>query len=517
MRNLSIVLFSLIFVSCNQIKFPDKVEQVLKLAGENRQELEKTLLHYSQEKDSLKYQAACFLIGNMGSKHSYLTFDLVDSTEAIIPFDVLRFENYSELLDAWDSLENNRGKIHFKRDKHIPDHKIIKADYLIKNIDMAFEAWQFPWAKQLNFEQFCEFVLPYRCTNEPLEEWRTYFLKEYAWLKDSMQNSDDPVRACCLINNEIRSWFHFDERFYEHPTDQGLSELLDKKMGRCEDMTNLAIMAMRAWGIPVMSDYTPYWANTGNNHAWNALLDKNGNTILFMGGEANPLEYQLKNIKAKVLRKTFSKQPKSIMEIKQDWEEVPPYLNSSTQIDVTKEYGKVVDIRVQLKKEKPDSVEFAYLCVFNSGEWKAIHWGKIEDGNNVLFSDMGLGIAYLPAYFKQDKIIAAGSAFILNENGITEELIAMNNATNTHTFLSTTKRTSGQTTDDIGQGDLENGQVYKLFYWAGKWQLIKEAPVENHVFVADGIPANALLWLKKKDGREEERIITLDEGVQVWW
>ncbi|MCF8370791.1 MAG: transglutaminase-like domain-containing protein [Bacteroidales bacterium] len=503
--------------SCATPHYPENVQKTLDIAGENRKELEKTLIHYSQEKDSLKYQATCFLIGNMGSKHSYLTFDLVDSTDAIIPWEVFFFENYSELLDAWDSLENNRGKIHFKRDKHIPDHEVINADYLIKNIDQAFEAWQFPWAKQLSFDQFCEFVLPYRCTNEPLEEWRAYFLKEYAWLKDSMQNSDDPVRACSLINNEIRSWFRFDERFYEHPTDQGLSELLDKKMGRCEDMTNLAVMAMRAWGIPVMSDYTPYWANTGNNHAWNALLDKNGNTLIFMGGEANPLEYKLKNIKAKVLRKTFSKQPESIMEVKQEWEKVPPYLNSATQIDVTKEYGKVADVRVQLKEEKPDSVEFAYLCVFNSGEWKAIHWGKIGDGNGVVFTDMGLGIAYLPAYYKNNKIIPAGPAFILNINGDTEELIAVNNATSAHTFFTTTKRTSGQTTEDIGQGDLENGLVYQLFFWDNKWQLIKEGAVKNNVFVADGIPANALLWLKKKDGREEERIFTLVEGLQVWW
>lgn len=517
MRTHIIVLIVLFLSSCSAPQYPENVSNILEQAGKNRAELEKVLQHFEADSDSLKYKAACFLIGNMGSKHSYLTFNLVDSNEAIIPFDVLRFENYSELLDAWDSLENTWGKINFKQDKYIPDHEVIEANYLIKNIDMAFGAWQFPWSSHLDFDQFCEFILPYRCTNEPLEEWRPYFLKEYAWLKDSMINSDDPVRACSLINDEIRSWFRFDERYYEHPTDQGLSELLNKKMGRCEDMTNLAIMAMRAWGIPVMSDYTPYWANTGNNHAWNAILDQNGKTIIFMGGEANPLEYKLKNIKAKVLRKTFSKQPESIMEIKQEWEKVPHYLNSATQMDVTKDYGKVANLRLQLKKEKPDSVDYAYLCVFNSGKWKAIHWGKIEKDDQVIFTDMGLDIVYLPAYYKNEKIIPAGPAFILNEEGTMEVLDPLDSSTSSYTFGTTTKRTSGQTTDDVGKGDLENKLIYQLFYWVGKWKLINETIVKNNVFVADGIPANALLWLKKKGGREEERIFTLTKGEQLWW
>lgn len=518
MKKYIVIILAGIMVSCSAPKYPDNVEKVLELAGENRTELEKTLQHFKSDKDSLKYKAACFLIGNMGRKHSYVTFDLVDSTNAVIPFNVLGFENYSELLDAWDSLENNKGNIHFKRNKFIQDHEVIKAEFLIKNIDLAFEAWQFPWAKHLSFDQFCEFILPYRSTNEPLEEWRPYFLEEYAWLKDSMKNSDDPILACNLINNNIRSWFHFDERYYEHPTDQGLSELLDKKMGRCEDMTNLAIFAMRSCGVSVMSDYTPYWANTGNNHAWNALLDKNGKTIIFMGGEANPMEYKLRSVKAKVFRKTFSKQAESIMEIKKDWVKVPKYLNSATQIDVTKEYGPVADVSLTLVKEKPDSTEFAYICVFNSGKWKAIYWGQILENNKVVFKDMGLGIAYLPAYYKNGKIVPAGPAFLLNENGEVEELIASENKDLSYTFGLTTKRTSGLTTDNIGKGNLTNEIVYELFYWDNKWQLIKEAIVENNVFVSEGIPENALLWFKKKDGREEERIFTIDaDGKQLWW
>lgn len=62
MRNLLLVYVSLLLVACNETK----LEYALRRAGDNRMELEKVLLHYSQEKkDSLKLKAACFLIENM--------------------------------------------------------------------------------------------------------------------------------------------------------------------------------------------------------------------------------------------------------------------------------------------------------------------------------------------------------------------------------------------------------------------------------------------------------------------
>ena len=82
--------------------------------------------------------------------------------------------------------------------------------------------------------------------------------------------------------------------------------MMETKLGRCEDMTNMTIFALRANGLPVTSDYTPHWANSGNNHAWNAILDKNDSVIIFMGGEANPGEYELGHKLAKVYRKSFS-------------------------------------------------------------------------------------------------------------------------------------------------------------------------------------------------------------------
>jgi len=48
------------------------VERTLKLAGDNRIELEKVLKHYQQNSNNdLKYKAACFLIENTPMHFSY--------------------------------------------------------------------------------------------------------------------------------------------------------------------------------------------------------------------------------------------------------------------------------------------------------------------------------------------------------------------------------------------------------------------------------------------------------------
>lgn len=245
--------------SCGPREFepPAEVKEVLELAGDNRTELEKVITHYKEEGNVIKEEAAYCLLGNM-KNHGYLEYKLVDSAGNNVDFNVLDYSDYEHLLDGWDELEDNRGKIHFEKDTFYNDYNEITAGYLIKNIDLAYKAWdENPWAQHLDFDQFCEYILPYRSSNEPIEEWREYFIKELSWVKDSVKNPSDPIEAACFVNDYIKSWFRFDPRYYEHPTDQGLQEMLNVKLGRCEDMTNLAIYAMRAMGIPVMSDFTP--------------------------------------------------------------------------------------------------------------------------------------------------------------------------------------------------------------------------------------------------------------------
>jgi hypothetical protein len=519
MKRIFAPLLLVFMVSCGprEFKLPDNVTAILEKAGSNRAELEKAISHFKETGEVIKEEAAYYLIGNLEDQ-GYAVYKLVDSTGNRVEFNVLDYVNYDSLLNGWDRLEKVKGELEFKLDTLIKDYHTLTAEYLVNNIDLAYEAWdKNPWSKKLSFDQFCEYVLPYRSSNEPVEEWRQYFIQELAWVKDSLKDKTDPVEACCKVNDYIKSWFRFDPRYYEHPTDQGLKEMLRDKMGRCEDMTNLAIYAMRALGIPVMSDFTPYWANTGNNHAWNAVLDKNDSVIIFMGGESNPGEYKLGNKLAKVWRKTYAIQEKSLAMKMEEWEKAPKYLSSKTIRDVTDQYIQVSQIKIELTKGIPDSTNFCYICVFNSGEWCAIDYTR-PFGSKASFNKVGLGIAYLPAFYYEKEIIPAGSAIILTDSGKMEKKIPDMKNKQTVRLYSTTMRVTKETTDFIRQADFMKGKEYTLFYWNDKWEKTGTETAGDGPLVFKDVPSNAIYWLVEENSRKEERIFTLDEnGMQVWW
>ena len=510
------ILAILIFQFCATPRYPADVEDALKKSGDNRPELEKVIRHYQNADDSLKLKAAYFLIGNMDG-HSYVIYALVDSAGKNVDFDVLSYPDYKTVIAAWDSLEAEIGSIDFIRKEIKEDLHNITADFLIENIDLAFKAWQEkPWAKYLSFEDFCEYVLPYRGSNEPLERWRRYYWEKYHDMEHHLKDPTDPIEAACYINNELKTWFKFDPIFYFHPTDQGLSEMQKNKMGRCEDMTNLAIYAMRANGIAVTSDYTPHWADTGNNHAWNAILNDDGRVIMFMGVEANPGKYQLANRMAKVYRKTYSIQRQNLFFQKESWEQVPRWLSRKNYTDVTSAYTEVADVSISLEQPVPDSVNFAYLCVFNDGEWKAIHWGKIRK-QQVTFTDMGTNIAYLPMYYVKEKLVPAGSPLILEKGGTINWLVADENYREKVKLISTTRKKQLTDTDGIEKAFFEKGKNYELFYWNNGWKSLGSQPAAAAPLIFENVPTGGLYWLVAEGSRKDERIFTIENGKQVWW
>ncbi|MEW6412443.1 MAG: transglutaminase-like domain-containing protein [Candidatus Zixiibacteriota bacterium] len=502
-------------------EFPPSVMKALEASGNNRPELEKAFTHYQQRSDSseidrLKYMAVQYLIENMEG-HCYVTYKLVDTAGEEVDFNVLDYPDYDSLERAVGAIEDARGVLDYKRKDKFDDLQTITADFLMNQIDYAFRAWtEKPWAQNLTFEQFCDYVLPYRGSNEPLEPWREYFWSRYEGIVDSMSDPTDIVEAARIINDDVRSWFGFDPRYYYHPTDQGLSEMLGSELGRCEDMTNVTIYAFRANGLAVTSDYTPYWANSGNNHAWNAILLADGRVVPFMGAEANPGEYKLANKLAKVYRKMYALQPDNLIFQTRKQEEVPRWLAGKNYIDVTPDYTEVFDVSLSFTEELPDSVDMAYLCVFNSGEWQAIHWGRIFDGTAV-FTDVGSDIVYLPALYLNEEIEPFGPPFVLEKNTgkvITLEASGLNSMVK---LTGTTQRKQEISTDGVAKSSLADGKEYEFFVWQDGWQSLGTATAGDEPLGFENVPQGGLYWLVADDSDREERIFTIDDSIQVWW
>lgn len=512
-----IALPTLMFQSCEQgNSYPPKVEAALAAAGSNRDALEQVIEHYSQDPDTLKLQAACYLIANM-PEHSFATYSLVDTTGDQVEFDVADYEDFDALQIGFDTLEAEHGVLDFERGDKVLDLENITADFLISQIDQAFRAWQEkPWAQWLSYELFRDYVLPYRGSNEPLEPWREYFWEKYGHITSHMTDSTDPVAAAALINNDVRSYFTFDPRYYYHPTDQGLGEMLQSGLGRCEDMTNITIYALRANGIAVTSDYTPYWGDAGNNHAWNSIVTPDGKVIPFMGAEANPGEYGLANKVAKVYRKMFGQQLENLAFQENKQESLPRWLAGKSYLDVTADYVDECEVTITFDREIPDSVDIAYLCVFNSGEWKAIHWARVEN-NQATFTDMGPDLAYLPALYLNEEVEPWGPAFILDTNCSQSPFQADHEDQMTMVLHSTTIRAQVASTDGIAGKRLTDGQEYELRYWEDGWQSLGTQVAENQSIIFKAVPGGTLYWLTAVAGDEEERIFAYADGVQVWW
>jgi hypothetical protein len=505
-----IISTAFIIVSCaSDSGYPPEVEEALEAAGDNRPELEQVLRHFASGEDTLKLRAAEFLIANMEG-HSYVTFMLHDSNEVEIDFDVLDYADFDELVEAADSLEVVRGEIDFSKKNEVVDLEVVESEYLIEQIDLAFKAWrEKPWAGFLNFEQFCEYVLPYRGSSEPLENWRGMFLEKYADLPEKMDDSTDPVEAARLINEDILTYFGFDPRFYYHPTDQGLSEMMENGLGRCEDMTNITIYAMRANGLAVTSDYTPAWADRANNHAWNSILVPGGQVVPFMGAESSPGDYSLNAKAAKVYRKTFSQQKDNLVFQERRQDSIPRWLKGKSFVDVTAEYMPTVSPTITLTEPAPDSADIAYVCVFNDSEWRAVDWGRIEDGM-ITFKDLGTDVILLPALYVEGEIVPCGPPFTLSEDQPVSLFLP-------DTGNRTTVTISSYVAADRKSTEIANGTEYTLSYWDNGWQEIGRSVASDQPLEFKDVPSGALYWLTAEDSNRRERPFSVEGGQMVWW
>jgi len=235
-----------------------------------------------------------------------------------------------------------------------------------------------------------------------------------------------------------------------------------------------------------------------------------------MGAEANPGDYTLPHKAAKVYRKTYENHPENLTFQPRKQKKIPGWLAGKSFIDVTSEYMKTCDIPVDLTVPVPDSIDIAYLCIFNTGEWQPIQWGKIE-GRSVVFNAMGTKIAYLPAYYMNEKIVPAGTPFICHDD-CTRTMLNPTHGDVIAVQLTAVGKTAPAT--DVGGrivSHLTPGRQYELLYWDGDWKSHGSATAADQPLMFSNVPAGCLYRLVAADSDKEERIFTLNGVLQVWW
>lgn len=160
------VFFILNAVAQNRV--PQNVTAVLEKAGKNKIELEKVIRQYNQNtEDSLKLKAAYFLISNMDI-HFSADYYWADGTGKKIPFNEMDYPDFVTAVKAFEEIKPKYESVKPVSYSY-KDIDTIKAEFLIKNIENAFEVWKRPQAKNLPFSDFCNYILPYRVGSEPLQ------------------------------------------------------------------------------------------------------------------------------------------------------------------------------------------------------------------------------------------------------------------------------------------------------------------------------------------------------------
>lgn len=172
----SLLLLSLLF-SCKP--WSSETEAALKLAGDNRNELEHVLKYYREvEPDPMKFRAAEYLISNMTYRYSIFGPG-IDSLNKGYEY---VHGVYTKDRNAVFSSDSLRRKMNGERDAEY-DLVRLSAAQLIDQIDAAFETYdRFDWARQYPFDLFCEYILPYKIGNSDPVNWRKYAYGKYSAL-----------------------------------------------------------------------------------------------------------------------------------------------------------------------------------------------------------------------------------------------------------------------------------------------------------------------------------------------
>lgn len=463
MKTLFSLVFILLLTSC-QSETDKRLEQTLHLAGENRKEFEKVLIHYKD--DTLKLKATRFLIENMRG-HTGYDPAMIEILQPVYKKHIAISEKYNwkrpdewrrEIDDFWNEEQN---RINLFRYPLLQDINTIKADWLIKEIDLTFTAWkENAYTRDAPFEDFCRYILPYRFNDKFCFEnnREVFYNRHHGIFNDRSKDFRVITDSLHLTYSDI---MHNVGYAASMPICT-ISAYEQIKRGICEDQTQFNSHLMSALGMAIATDFVPMWGNRSEGHSWNALI---------IDGKTYPFEpfwdnerwkydraYNNKSIglKAskfrlpKVYRQTFEYYIDGpIADKEENKENIPGLFKNIWFRDISPEYFQTTDVTIDISETIPANTQYCYLCVYDAPhmKWAPVQWGKINK-KKAVFKGMGHDIVYLPAFYQDGTIIPAGPVFILNNEGKCN-ILKHNKSRKEKIITNTTTPLSTRFTDEI--------------------------------------------------------------------
>lgn len=491
----------------------DALSYALTWAGPKKAELQRALDHYAQPSDQLKRRAVAYLISGLPYQTYTELADTAALTRIVAQAGILTDPD-AQLLYLRDSLGSLAGRSPalVRRDVDIIDDA-----YLIDNVELAFEAWQKPWARTLSFPDFCRYVLPYKSPGAKPQRLRRTFLRRYAPLGDTLRARASRRAMCAAVCQQLKQEYQFVMEFVSSPLPVLSTAAITRvKAGRCAELTQLSGDVMRALGLPVTHDACA-WGNHNGNHTWNTLYEEDHRFVPFLFIDGPPGAYKCewmmtaegnhyRRKRSKVWRNNYL--PDSTGAYPESTSDRRDSTISPLLADVSASVLACSNVAVPLAAAAATNWP-VYLCTFNDRAWAPVTQGARTNGQAV-FRQMGRDLCYLPVQVSpQQLLVPIAPPFILTRNGRVLPLVP-----------SGERRAAVRLTAKFpinGSNTIKEGDTYRLVYWQDRWHQLGRQTATVRELTFPNVPANALLWLQNVDRGKEERIFTYEDNRQVWW
>lgn len=340
--------------------------------------------------DSLKLKAAHFLINNLQYHYGIPNY-LVDSLGN-------KIKDFNGLQYPKDSLVSEFSELgyRFQMQKPVPDIESLTPEYLIQNIELAFKVWPKPWNKHIKFEEFCEYILPYRVQNEPLSDWREYFYKKYIGIAESMVD-DSLFTICSRMQDTLKNSVFYSDKINLYNGFIDPFELEKIRYGACEQLSVYAILALRAIGIPAIYQEVMYWSSVNKGHVNTTFIEKDSVRYYnFSVSDGPPKRYNPKSGKqtgsVRTVLHYFSKKQDYALVLKNLKEDYPQSLFNEFIEDMPPGYSTSDPLSIKISGYGDNKL--AYLCTFNMGEWKPVRWSQIWEDGSCRFENVTKTVIY---------------------------------------------------------------------------------------------------------------------------
>lgn len=404
---------TVIIWSCTQ---KTNLEYALMQAGDNRAELEKVLRHYAN--DSLKYAAVCFLIENMPYHYCY--------TGEEVEYDKRYFKMLAETAltpeDIADSLKRGKMFMDFDEEELKYDIQEVDSAYLVNNVDWAFKVWrEQPWGARVGFEDFCEYILPYRVGDESLTEWREVIYNKFNPLLDSIRGKSEGAYPWVVAEALLDSLKKRPIRFTSYPYAKHSvgPQVVDWLSGNCLELTDALTYIYRALGIPAGCDVMLMRGDNNVAHYWNFVQDKYCDAFYCSPLYPALLEqaHTYYTPKGKVYRKTFSLNREMMEQMNERPENIHPIFRFPLMRDVTDIYTdseQTINISESRLYEKPKKNEIVYLCLSSKMAWVPVAWSYCKK-QQVSFDNVDGNVVFRLAVYRDKHLIPLSDPFWVNK------------------------------------------------------------------------------------------------------